>query len=84
MKLKNWRNQMNRNYLIFESSRYVYDFRKFQEIRSFGDSNFSDKITVGETDKKQSNLLNAVLSFNNKVRPRSKADEEKKVLLMKV
>ena len=84
MKLKNWRNQMNRNYLIFESSRYVYDFRKFREIRSFGDSNFSDKITIGETDKKQSNLLNAVLSFNNKVRPRSKADEEKKVVLMKV
>ena len=75
---------MNRNYLIFESSRYVYDFRKFREIRSFGDSYFSDKSTIGETDKKQSNLLNAVLSFNNKVRPRSKADEEKKVLLMKV
>ena len=84
MKLKNWRNQMNRNYLIFESSRYVYDFRKFREIRSFGDSYFSEKITIGETDKKQSNLLNAVLSFNNKVRPRSKADEEKKAVLMKV
>ena len=75
---------MNRNYLIFESSRYVYDFRKFREIRSLGDSYFSNKITIGETDKKQSNLLNAVLSFNNKVRPRSKADEEKKAVLMKV
>ena len=80
--------QINRNGLIYEPRKYVYYFRKFWTKRSFGDNIFSVKITISETDKKQSNLLNVISNFNDKVRPRSKADKEKKTknnaILMKV
>ena len=33
---------------------------------------------VSKADEKQSNLLQDILQFNDKYRPRSKADEEKK------
>ena len=36
---------------------------------------FSGKITINEA--KQSNLLNVILNFNNKVKPRTKAGKEK-------
>ena len=35
-------------------------------------------LMVSEADKKQSNSLQDILQFNDKYRPRSKADEEKK------
>ena len=49
-----------------------------------GDSIFNGKITISEADKQQSDLLKAILQFNDKVRPRSKADKDKKQILMKV
>ena len=70
--------QINRNDLIYKSSKYVYDFRKFQTIGSFGDSIFNGKIIINEADKKRDNLLDVILNFNNKVRPRSKADNEER------
>ena len=47
-------------------------------IRSFGDSFFNGEIAISEADKKQTNLLDIILNFNNKVRPKPKADKEKK------
>ena len=70
--------QINRNDLIYESSKYVFDFRLFQTIRSFGERIFSGKITISEAYKKQSNLLDVILKFDNKVRPKSKPCKEKK------
>ena len=53
-------------------------------IRSFSDSIFNDKITLGEADKEQNNLSENISSFTNRVRPRAKADKKKKVILLKV
>ena len=35
MILKNWKKKNNENNLIYESSKHVYEFRKFSTIRSF-------------------------------------------------
>ena len=70
--------KINRNDLIYELNKYIHDFRRFRTKRSFGDSVFTAKITISEADKKQSNLLEVILNFNNKVRQGSKADKEKK------
>ena len=51
---------INRNDLIYKSSKYVYYFRRFRTIRSFGNIIFTGKITISEVDKKQSNLLDVV------------------------
>ena len=52
-------------------------FWQSQTIRFFEDSIFSGKITLSETDKKQTNLLENILRFNSKLRPRSKDTFEK-------
>ena len=65
--------------MVYESSKYVYDFNILRTIRYFGNSSFSGKITICETDKKKSNLLNIISNFNDKVSPRSKADKERKI-----
>ena len=43
----------------------------------YSDSIFNGKSTTSEADKKQSSLLNTILDFNSKGRPRSKAHKEK-------
>ena len=76
--IKKSKNQNNRDDLVYESSKYVYDFNILRTVRYFGNSSFSGKITICETDKKKSNLLNITSNFNDKVSPRSKADKERK------
>ena len=52
-------------------------------MRSFGDSVFTGRITISEADKRKSILLDVISNFENKIRPRSKADKEKKKDCMK-
>ena len=66
--------------MVYESSKYKYDFGRFRTITSFDNSIFTGKIRIIEADKKQSNLL-VFLNFDSNVRPRSKADKEKKEIL---
>ena len=53
MKSKDWK-EKKRNDLKYEANKFVYDFQKFQTIRSFGDSICNVKITTSKADKKQS------------------------------
>ena len=52
-------------------------FWQSQTIRFFEDIIFSGKITLSETDKKQTNLLENILRFNSKLSSRSKDTFEK-------
>ena len=82
--IKELEEQINRNDLIYASSKYKYDFRNIPTIRSFGDGISNGKIATSEADKKQNNIMKAILQFNDKVRPRSIANKDKKERLMKV
>ena len=59
MKTKDWK-EKKRNDLKYEANKFVYDFQKFQTIRSFGDSICNVKITTSKVDKKQSNWLESI------------------------
>ena len=56
--------------MIYESGKYKYDFENIPTRRSFGGSILMLKL--------QTKLLQTILEFNDKVRPRSKADKYKK------
>ena len=56
-KSKNWKNKINRNNLIHESSKKVCDFRRFRTIKSFGDSIFTGEKTISKADKKQKQFI---------------------------
>ena len=56
----------------------MYDFQQYKTIRSFGDIIYTGKTIIDETGMDQTNLLEIMLKFNNKSRPRSKEDMDKK------
>ena len=58
--------------MIYYSSKELFDFRIFKTIRSFGDDIYSNKITINEADQEQSDLVEYILNFNNKTRPKKK------------
>ena len=48
------------------------------QVRSFGESIISGKITIMQVDEDQSNLLGKVGEFSNKFRPRTEKGKTKK------
>ena len=48
----------------------MYDFQQFETIRYFGDSIYTGKISIDEAEIDQTNLLDNIVDFNNKSRPR--------------
>ena len=64
----------------------MYDFQLFQGIKHFDDSTYNSKIATVKLMKKN-NLLQNILEFNKKVRPRSKEkkrSKKRKSILLKV
>ena len=62
----------------YETSKYIYDFQKFQVIINFGDNIYNDKMTLSEADEGQKVLSNTILDFYDKAPPKTKSDKEKK------
>ena len=78
-KIKKIEDTINREKLVYKTSGNTYDFRKFKTIRNFGKDIYDGKITLGEADKDQSDLLNKINSFSDKTRPKNykkKQEEE--------
>ena len=68
--------------MIYYSSKEPYDSGMLKTIRSFGDNIYSRKITINEADQEQSELVEYILYFNNKTRPKNKDDKKNKILLI--
>ena len=64
--------------MIYYSRKEPFDFRIFKTINSFGDNIYSRKIATNEADQEQSDLIEYILNFNNKTRPKNK-DHKKKI-----
>ena len=75
-KIKEYKKKVNRNNMIYYSSKELFDFRIFKTIRSFGHDIYSNKITINEADQEQSDLVEYILNFNNKARPKNKDDKK--------
>ena len=79
-KTKQIEEEIDRNDLIFEVGKYVYNFRKFQTIRSFGDNG---KITISEANQKQSNFWNVTFDLIMRSDQDQKQMKRKQAILMK-
>ena len=64
--------------MIYYSSKEPFDFKTFVTIRSFRDDIYSIKITINEADQEQSDLVEYISNFNNKIRPKNKDDKKNK------
>ena len=67
-----------RNNLKYETIKRIHDFLQFKTIEPFGENIISGKITISEADEDQSNLLENIVEFNNKSRPKQKKVRWKK------
>ena len=64
--------------MVYYSSKEPSYFRIFKTIRSFGDDIYNSKITINEADQEQSDLIEYIMSFNNKKRLKIKDDKKTK------
>ena len=77
-KIKEYEKKVSRDNMIYYSCKETFEFRMFQTIRSFGNNIYSSKITINKADLEQSDLVEYILNFNNKTRPKNKDDTKKK------
>ena len=77
MKLKNIK-KVNRTNIIRYSSKEPFDFKTFKTIRSFGENIYTGKIKINEAKEEQDDLIEYLLNFNNKARPKNEDDKKKK------
>ena len=76
MNLKNGEKKINRNYSTYETNKHTYDFGQFEG--SFGDSIFSCRITISETEKDQSNYQKILQSLMINLDQEQKKERYKK------
>ena len=68
--IKNWENKIKQKDLRYETNRYRYDIQQSETVRSFGDSVYNGKISIDEAEMEQTNLVENIVDFSNKFRPR--------------
>ena len=76
--IRKWEEEIKRKDLKCKTNKYLYDFQQFETIRSFGDSIYTGKINIDEPEMDQSNLLENIVKFNNKSKPKTKEGKAKK------
>ena len=81
-KIKEYEKEVDRNNIIYYSSKEPVDFRMFKIRRSFREDIYSNKITIIKADQKQSELVDYILNFNNKTRAKNKADKKTKKIFL--
>ena len=83
MKLQNAKKKIKRTNLNYETNqRTDFDFQQFKTIKSFSESIVSGKVTISEADVDQSNLLENIMEYSNKSRPRREENKIKKEILL--
>ena len=77
-KIKKWEEKIKRKDFIYRANKCKYNFQQYETIKSFDESIYIGKINIDEAEIDQSNLLENMVEFNKKSRPRKKEDKEKK------
>ena len=65
-------------FLWFKKAAFWFDFIESKTIRSFGDDIYNKRINMDQADQEQSGLLDYFFYFNNKTKPKSKKDKNRK------
>ena len=65
-----------------KAGKYKYDFQQYETIRSFGESIYLSKISINEANMDQTNLLENMVKFDNKSRPKTKESKDKNKILL--
>ena len=81
-KIRETEKTIDREKLVYRASEYIYSFKNFWTIRTFGGDIYKGKITVEKANIDLNNLLRDIRNFDNKTRPQNdKRIQEKKIVL---
>ena len=69
---------MKRKDFKYKTNKYFSDFQQLGTIRSFGDSIYTFKINIDKAEMDQRSLLEKMVKFNNKSKPKTKEGKAKK------
>ena len=73
---------INREKLVYRATEYIYDFRNFRTIRTFGRDIYERKITLEEANENQSKLVDDINNFVKKTRPQNNIKKQKKEIVL--
>ena len=76
--IKKWEGKINWKDSKYETKNYIYDFQQYKTVRSFSESIATCKASMVEAEEDQSNLLENLVKFKNKSRPKKKEGNDKK------
>ena len=75
---------VDRDKLIYETNKYMYSFKNFQTIKTFGRDIYEGKITLEKANEYQFSLLAEIMDFRKNTKPRSEEKNKKKKLFFKM
>ena len=70
--IKKLEDKIQRKDLKYKSNKCIYGFQQYETIRSFVDSIYTHKFIIDKAEVDQSNLLDNIVEFNNKSRPKTR------------
>ena len=69
--------------MFYKTKKRVYDFKKFQTIRTFAEDIYEGEITFEEADDDQSNLANKIKDFISGTKPKNDKKRQEKEIVHK-
>ena len=81
-KIKEIEKNVGRENLIYETYEYTYSFKNFQTIKYFRRDFYEGKITVGEAQKYQTDILAEIMNFRKNTKPRNLEKKKEKEIVL--
>ena len=75
-RIKEIEKNVNREKLVYETNEYIYGFKNFQTIKTFGRYICEVKITIKEADEYETDLLVKIMNFRKNTKPRSREKKQ--------
>ena len=69
---------VNREKLVYKTNIHTYDFQNFQTIRTFARDIYNGEISLEEANEDQGKLLNEIIYFNKKTKPKNEIKKQEK------
>ena len=83
-KIKEIEKTAYREKLVYETKEYTYSVKDFQTIKTFGRDIYEGNTMLKEVDEYQADLLDKIINFMKKTKPKSPEKKQiKKALLLK-
>ena len=77
--IKKWEEKIKRKDLKYKTKqKYINDFQQFETIRLFCNNICTGKVDIDKAEINHSNLLENMVKFNDKSRPKTKKGKSKK------